>query len=171
MCHDFNVAEFFMRDALPLWLEAEAHSSCDDDLPDSATCTIFFDRLSGRGTTFRISAARISDSGTYENTATIHWSDGTTASCGKDLVTHSFFERHDRSYRAEVDFVAEVLAGTRSMADGPNTPFSCLITAALVELAEESAHLGGRRLYLNRPFLVALHDIASEHSIALPSKL
>jgi len=171
MCHDFNIAEFFMRDALPLWLEAEAHSSCDDDLPDSATCTIFFDRLSGRGSTFRITAKRMSDSGTYENTAAIFWSDGSTAACGRDRLTHSFFERHDGSYRAEVDFVGEVLRGTRSVSDGPNTPFSCLITAALVELAEESARLGGKRLYLNRPFLVALHAIASEHSIALPSKL
>lgn len=193
MCHDFNAAEYLMRDALPLWLAAEAHSSGGDDLPDTATCTVYFgdpqddkksqedeskdnngngkDDSSTRGTTFHITAARTSESGTYENSAVLVWSDGTSAACGRDLRTHSFFERHDRSYRAEVALVADVLAGTRTPADSPCTPASCLLTAALVELAEESARRGGQRLYLNRPFLVALRAIASEHSIALPSKL
>lgn len=187
MCHDFNAAEYFMADALPLWLEAEAHSSCNDDLPDCASCTVFFDRpptgahrkhnassssaAAGGGTVFKMTASRVSRSGTYENSVALRWEDGTTAECGTDLRTHSFFERHDRSYRAEVDLVADVLAGTRSASDSTSTPLSCLLTAALVELAEESARLGGKRLYLDRPFLVALHAIASEHTIALASKL
>ena len=242
MCHDFNAAAFLMHDALPRWLAAEAHSSGRDDVPDTATCTIFFapddgdggdddddhdqgdddqgdgdgsngSRTNGsenksdgsstngsdgtdgsfqkdggctsgrstngrsnrkrrtKGTVFHITASRTSASGTYENSVELEWSDGTRAACGRDLRTHSFFERHDASYRAEVDLVAGVLAGTRTPADCPSTPASCLLTAALVELAEESARRGGERLRLNRPLLGALRAIASERSLALPSKL
>jgi hypothetical protein len=63
----------------------------------------------------------------------------------------SFFDRHDASYRAEVDFLAALLTGTVAPEDFPSTPEACVLTARLVELAERSAAQGGKRL----PFTIS----------------
>jgi len=162
MCHDFNVAAHFTRDAPPLWVEATATSTAADGVHDEATCTVQFppllDEDGGEGPRFSISARRVSVSGTYENTAEVITRAGYHMATGQNLRARSFFERHDKNYRAEVDFVARSLAG--DPADHPNTRRACLLTAMLIELAQRSAALGGVRLYCssNNAITTLLHS-------------
>lgn len=173
MCHDFNAAEYLMHDALPRRLAAEAHSSGGDDLPDTATCTVYFggDNSDGegdgrnsegsskgagaaRGTTFHITATRTSAAGTYENSAVLEWSGqharGVRARPAHALVLRAprpFVPRRGRPRRRRARRHAHARRQPGHARQLPS------LTAALAPSSpRESARRGGQRLYLNRPF-------------------
>lgn len=170
MCHDFNVAAMLTDNAIPAAVEARAYSSVGDALMDVAECTLCY----AGGVTFHLEARRISPSELYENTAVVVTKDGARFEAGKGVVARSFFERHDRNYRAEVDFVARSLANAaagKPLLVHPSPPEACAITSTLISLAEKSAADGGKRLRVNRPELAYFCGLVAPSVPKLSSKL
>lgn len=152
MCHDFNIAAMLTNNEIPASIEARAYSSLGDSLMDVAQCTLSY----RTGAVFRLEARRISPSEVYENTALVTTKAGKQFEAGHGIMARSFFERHDKNYRAEVDFVAmslEAAAAGRPLLTHPSPPEACAITSTLISLAEKSAADGGKKIFVNRPEL------------------
>lgn len=170
MCHDFNIAAMLTENEIPTSIDARAYSSLGDSLMDVAQCTLNYKS----GSVFHLEARRISPSEIYENTALVKTKSGKEFSAGYGIVAKSFFERHDKNYRAEVDFVAKSLvahSAGKPLLTHPSPPEACAITSTLISLAEKSAADGGKKIFVNRPELAYFCGLVAPSVPRLSPKL
>ena len=171
MCHDFNIAAMLTDNEIPDSIEARAYSSLGDSLMDVAQCTLRY----RTGAVFHLEARRISPSEVYENTALVVTKAGRRFEAGHGIVARSFFERHDKNYRAEVDFVARSLetadSAGRPLLKHPSPPEACAITSTLISLAEKSAADGGKRIVVNRAELAYFCGLVALSTPGMSPKL
>ncbi|KAH3764175.1 inositol 2-dehydrogenase [Pelomyxa schiedti] len=140
MCHDFNLACMFMKEEMPVSIEAHGKDSTGVGIFTSATCIL---QYTG-GRFVYMEATRYGD-GKYENYARVYNNTGNTLETGKEEVHHTFMDRYLAAFSSEVEYFSRVVRGENI--PRKSTERSCVATAVLVDLAEKSA-TSGKRVFL-----------------------